>query len=353
MSSDGYLNYCVPDTRDPECYGKILYHYCPLKHGESDLKNERAKLSFPYTFNDPLDSVGYYRQYPTFAAFMKYFADILLPPEVRESLHKSKKEDMEIWYENRDMIAHAFSKLCRGNRGPCSKNLLMSLCGGTDKDAEVLLWSHYADSAKGMRIGYFFPIDVCLSIHKIDYLKNLPSLDFFQLTSYDPRSKDLGKCLHEYHYRILTTKQKVWQYEEEYRIITNEDDKINVFSQGGLWFLRIPNRYVKVVDFGAKTFGDDEYKRDQLFLARAKSLSENTNIPIRCFRMAELQVEKYGFRYVGALEAYRRLKRRLSNKKLSAGHNLKMPRGICRMMEKIQRVSRGYQSNSTSGCNVR
>ena len=341
MSNDSYLNYCVPDTRDPESYGKMLYHYCPFKHGESDLKNARAKLSFPYTFNDPLDSVGYYRKYPTFEAFMKYFADKLLPPEVREFLHKSKKEDMEIWYEYRDIIAHAYSKLCRGNRGPCAKNLLMSLCGGTDKDAEVLLWSHYADSAKGMRIGYVFPPDACLAIHKINYLKKLPSLDFFRLTSHDLGSKELEDCLHDYHYCILTTKQKVWQYEDEYRIITNVDDKINVFSQGDLWFARIPNRYVKVVDFGAKAFEGDEYMRDQHFLAKAKSLSENTNIPIRCFRMAELQVGKYGFRYVGVLEAYRRLKRRLSNRELSAQHNLKMPRGICRMMEKTLYVSNG------------
>ena len=85
------------------------------------------------------------------------------------------------------------------------------------------------------------------------------------------------------------------------------------------------------VDFGVRTFGEDKYKRDELFLRKVISLSKRIKIPIGCFHMAELQVSKYGFRYVSVHEVYRRLKRRLGTESIAKSCNLKMPQGISRI----------------------
>lgn len=335
MPDSKYVNYCISRLWDKSCYGLPLYHYCPLKHGLTDLKFERAKLSFPYAFNDPLDSVGYYRGYPTFEAFMRYFADTSIFKYLHRYLHKTRREDREIWRENRDIVTEVYSRLCLGKSRPCSKNLLMSLCKGTNLDAEVLLWSHYADSSRGMRICYAFPDDAHWPIYQIKYVKKLPALDFHRLSSLNPMSEEFDKLQNDYHFNMLTSKQKIWEYEEECRLITNVDDQASVYQEGSLWFVRIPNSFVKRVDFGARAFGDDKYKRDEKFLRKAMSLSKETKIPIQCFRMAELQVSKYGFKYVDIYEAMKRLQRRITAG-IAKSSDLKMPRGIRQALKNLK-----------------
>lgn len=70
------------------------------------------------------------------------------------------------------------------------------------------MWSHYADSCKGIAIG--FRIDQ--NFRKVNYLPTLKELnEKIKDKSYEDIAKD-----------ILTSKLLPWKYEEEYRVITRD-----------------------------------------------------------------------------------------------------------------------------------
>jgi len=86
----------------------------------------------------------------------------------------------------------------------------------------ILMWSHYADSHKGICIGFKindeknFKLEINGNNRKIDKVKyvkdfsELRAIKFFRYT--DSSEKDLIKKYLSYKYRI-------WKYEKEYRII--------------------------------------------------------------------------------------------------------------------------------------
>ncbi len=80
----------------------------------------------------------------------------------------------------------------------------------TTKSADTLMWSHYAQNHTGICLEFRCANDVLSSALQVIYCETYPPLD---LADEDPQAALLP----------LLTKAKVWEYEEEYRLIAQEE----------------------------------------------------------------------------------------------------------------------------------
>ena len=95
--------------------------------------------------------------------------------------------------------------------------LVMSLVKekGLKTDADTLMWSHYADDGKGIRITFDFPPRGLFYYTKeVDYVGNVPCFD---VSSFDVWMK--GESFERYIEKIVCTKGLAWAYENEARMI--------------------------------------------------------------------------------------------------------------------------------------
>ncbi len=106
--------------------------------------------------------------------------------------------------------------------------LICSLSSALD---DVRMWSHYADSHRGVAIEVSFD-EVCARPRQVQYVERLPTYSFDAPTS--PRPEE-----------VLTTKTTHWAYEKEYRFFHNAT------------FLPIRDRIRRVI-LGARCRDTDE-----------------------------------------------------------------------------------------------
>ncbi len=100
-------------------------------------------------------------------------------------------------------------------------------CFSADFDS-MPMWAHYANNHNGVCLKFEYPdnqMSIFSYLAKVNYVEKLPIIklpDFEELPlpiiTEDPNSKYIGK---EYDYinQLLLTKQKKWEYENEYRLV--------------------------------------------------------------------------------------------------------------------------------------
>ena len=94
----------------------------------------------------------------------------------------------------------------------------------TESEDNIVMWSHYADSHKGFCVGFdynkLFDLenimfsemhDINLGLYKVEYHKEYPLLNWFELDNE-------GKTI-----KVLKIKSYQWEYEKEYRLILLSD----------------------------------------------------------------------------------------------------------------------------------
>lgn len=121
----------------------------------------------------------------------------------------------------------------------------------TNSYRNKLIWSHYADSHKG----------VCLTIqvpNRLVYPICYTSRRVFSDSDLDniiAKSKQSGKTSIEKSYSNLTTAKKIayikdrkWNYEKEYRIVFDSSDECGLIFDDNKWFMsvKITNIYLGV-----------------------------------------------------------------------------------------------------------
>ncbi len=129
----------------------------------------------------------------------------------------------------------------------------VGICSFSLKLEEPLLWSHYADEHRGLCLTYQFPEDFLIDtsnriigVSQIEYginpltnwfIKNVP--EKYETDFEDHFTTELLK-------KILIIKSKCWSYEDEARIIREEEGAFP-----------IPKNFLKQVCFGLKTSESD------------------------------------------------------------------------------------------------
>lgn len=123
----------------------------------------------------------------------------------------------------------------------------------------ILMWSHYADSHKGIcvefdikRGGFFYN-----NLLPVQYRKRYPK---FELSDY----QDEGNMMFTMHQQAICTKSVLWKYEKEWRVIADDGCGLKKFDK----------QDVTKVIFGAKTSDDDKERIKSLFCDNEYTVAE-------------------------------------------------------------------------------
>ena len=289
---------------------ELIYKYSNLENAIEVLKDNCVKLEYPKNYNDPFDSqIGFddkdikkaksiIREYLTTQELYKLFTseinkfkqkDRVLISIARTTIwmNMSSAEMSGIYKPNaliKGLINHAFKKaeieksfkeafdeqmLERSKR--IRDKALMSCFSKSNKS--LLMWSHYADSHKGVCIEFDRPEEA----KDVQYSKKIQNFDIVYVTrstiANEIRHKN-GKPISYDFDRIFEpfyTKGSDWRYEGEVRCVYDDSDKFgNVIEKeiikksgekGIILVHKMPNP-VKRVYLGCKIDkNSDNYKK--------------------------------------------------------------------------------------------
>ena len=231
-------------------------------HWFETLRDRRFKLAKPSDLNDPFDCVIGYKGKPTRAFVLSGAKELLEEQEKQELAAGKAPADVDKVHEERlrqlinrmrtEMIDYT-SRLAQSKKG--ADKIVRLLCmsavtkGGErslkHKLSEILMWSHYAKNHAGVRIGIDLTRFNCV---KTDVLT-------VQYSNKRPLCKlDVGLTpdADEFVRAVVSTKSKVWNYENEIRLWP--DARLCVPEQqsnGDVWhYLPFKPESVFRVDFG-------------------------------------------------------------------------------------------------------
>ena len=214
------------------------------------LTDNEIYLASADQFNDPFDSTLPYR----------FIEDDLTPENIYIKLHElgreqwpniSEEELQQKCYERQMSGIFENGQYWKGDYEDHKKemNTKFGILSLTSKNSNLLMWSHYSNSHRGFCIGFdkyiLFKV-IYGTLGPVIYSNEFPSVGLF-----DKNFQGLA--------RILMTKSKDWEYEDEYRV-TKIDSARQVF--------KFPNEAVKEIILGYKM--EDDYKDEIGKLARQK-----------------------------------------------------------------------------------
>jgi hypothetical protein len=178
----------------------VLYNYCPSNHALEILKNLQIKITPPADFNDPFE------------------VNPCIPGVTKTAPHPDLPNPSPQQLEY-------IEKLPRNIRATASETVA-AFCTSVAKD-DPLLWAHYADSHRGVAIGfnsaaleaYFSEIQkIIVKFRPLDYTRSRMILTPAVLFDDNRRI--------EAFVQMCFTKSDVWRYENEFRLLLS----LNHFS---------------------------------------------------------------------------------------------------------------------------
>lgn len=131
-----------------------------------------------------------------------------------------------------------------------NKKAVICFC---ENNNNMLMWSHYADSHKGICVGYDFSKFDNLFKSKEIKLKRLQNVNYTHTNNIDinvlnnPNDSDFWAELNKLFY----TKSTDWAYENEWRVILEYDKEIDKSETGRKLDIKL-NEIIKEVVFGVK-----------------------------------------------------------------------------------------------------
>lgn len=105
-----------------------------------------------------------------------------------------------------------------------------------------LMWAHYADSHKGMVLGFDVPAG---TFTKVEYVLDRPTLASMGLSKF-------GAITEPQMSRLITMKAKGWEYEHEYRAFTHLRDGVDINGQVHFFFPIGPGMTLREVIVGSR-----------------------------------------------------------------------------------------------------
>lgn len=244
------------------------YRYVNYERGIEVLKTGRFRLSPISYFNDPFDGYGVAIGSMTDEAcwhFAKRFRtelqrmfvnelgpiDVLIEASdeyyweiVRKLLEKPEQSYFTVEAVREWICAPRYQLMC------------LSSVENYKASNDILMWSHYADSCKGIR----FEIDITeadilpgFSFNVMRYRHDRPLLNLSKVTTWDEDDVEFKRYVED----CMCTKSEVWNYESEVRFVADmKKCKYNIGSGhdcGGDYdyaYVTFPSDVIKKVCFG-------------------------------------------------------------------------------------------------------
>lgn len=223
----------------------ILYKYKPLdKEGYTMKILTDGEIYFPSIskLNDPFEgNIPYIFNKDELTPDNIYLTMRML---AKESYPKMTEEELQEYiFENQKQNLLFDTNYLEEKRQNTKEivNNLFGIFSLTKKEDNLLMWSYYADSHKGICIGFDSEklYNATLgTIGPVTYSEDLPQ----------KRISDISN-IHPFYERLISTKSKDWQHEKEYRLT-----KIGLANK----IIKVPLNTIKEIIFGCKTEFDQK-----------------------------------------------------------------------------------------------
>lgn len=270
------------------------------------LKQKLLHCSHPFLFNDPFDCATHFLFKGDEEAWRDYLDKCaLLKPEEKDCLIEDARKfnfdmrtipDLDMYLLENSFFSEFFMKI--NHLGFLKDFRVMCL---TAKPDNRLMWSHYADSHKGVCFGFECKHSDIYSkrindiggkfhnLNRVVYQEEMPPLDFFKLKSCVENEswKSFG---HDY----VFTKAQDWVYEEEYRGLFNIDELVKkVEDKDVKYYFPFAEGFLKEVIFGIHSDKNkNSQKNKQDIISLVKEYSSNNGYDVK-FYQARKHVNNY------------------------------------------------------------
>lgn len=222
-------------------------------HADTTLKEKRLLLAKVSDFNDPFEFAHRYSGEYTVdyaekdqewmsdedvQAMLSKIEPLLEPDYFKETSHRRRAAEFFVRMGGRPPV-----DVCHGHK--LADDFFRVCCfSKTDvtPDSEILLWSHYARSHRGVRIEFEFD-EHRIPLAEVIYSPHRCAVEFSKAYEGNHTNEVLRQAMH--------TKSTAWDYEKEVRLILKKDSIPPVAGpDGDLHFLSFDPSWVKSVDFG-------------------------------------------------------------------------------------------------------
>jgi len=201
---------------------KKIYKYEPMSiQALRNLKSQAIYFNSPLNFNDPFDCntdvklrVPYEDEVPYILEFLR--EELEGHPKLSEIENHSTGELAAMGM----VLAENMLKE-RANKVFKSKGV----CCFSETNDNLLMWSHYASSAKGFCLEFDSSNEPFDKLLPVEYVDNPPELDYQKVFSIDSMY---------FLNALFCTKSSHWSYEKEWRVLHNEVNKVYHYSKESL-----------------------------------------------------------------------------------------------------------------------
>lgn len=282
------------------------HRYMKFDYAEQSLKTQFFKVSRPSEFNDPLECRGRIVNVEVpLREFVHENVERLRNKAIVNSLAVGRISEADQGVFTEEFLFQQFVETTKGMIDDESlrvaDSLLLMMClvmeKGCKPQTDILLWSHYADSGRGVRVTFDLPPKSRAHyMHPITYRKELPTFDAVEMEGWLK-----GEKFKSFIESLTHTKGEAWEYENEVRMIIPRklpyslpEDKLHIRKMDidgkSLEFIRIDPSVVRRVDFGPRV---DKAKAEKLVCDLRKS-SEYSHVH---FFETMFDDAKYAYQY--------------------------------------------------------
>lgn len=240
----------------------------------------RFKMGKPSEFNDPFDCIGsaegdYSEKVVNAFVEANYTQDFGTTEAFRTSFLTTYKGHEDEGYAKRMYL----DSLCR----------IMSMTDVEEvlPENELLMWSHYAGNAKGVRFLFDIPeTDDKYWLEHVTYDSGIPCFHRSLADAYQ-NGEEFVRAYHAWIY----TKSRAWQYEKEVRLVLHKPNWEPYYLESNdLSFFKMPREWVREITFGSEA--------DLLTANVYMNLLREAGFGHIAFRVAVKKKYEYGLEYV-------------------------------------------------------
>lgn len=250
-----------------------------------------VRAARPSEFNDPFDCTGGVYGTPTVQlvtsffnarrdmqrCFEAKFAMGFLGEDYDEAARKEVGTILGKMFQDRNFIGQGYRISC------------FSKADAINPSEELLMWSHYGDKGRGVRICVDVE-DPNIELLDVEYDPSAPCIDLSEIRSVDELMPFIEKC--------IRTKQRQWGYEHEVRVIFRgpSHPAVSVYTDPETGYMcerwRIKLHHITEIAVGGLRLGRGPYPDDEVsMLRRIKDAGCGEGI----FRCAVLNFNTYSY----------------------------------------------------------
>ena len=249
-----------------------IIKYCPIDNNlRKNILNNQIWFSNPTEFNDPFDCQYKIIPYGNEEEKRELVEKLIKWESIEQ---KDKNIFLEKNIEEFNFIIESLRKIHDAMGIAC-----FSIDKEYKKNEDLLLWGHYADSHKGVRLKFDI-LDDILYMFELKYLRdpilNLRKVDYkkeYLILNYIRDSESLPT-------KLFSTKSECWQYENEARIISHKSGPVKFRKEA-----------LSEIVFGCKLKPTDDDVKDVIKLVKS------CNYPNVNFLLATKKENQFGLEF--------------------------------------------------------